>query len=92
MADDDLTIEVLKGIRQELRGLRGDLGDLRGDVGHLTARVDTMGADMAEIKTDVRGMNSRFDHFLEFGGEAHRGLEHRVDWLEQRVFGARRRT
>jgi hypothetical protein len=36
----DLTIEVLKEIREDIRGMRGDISEMRGDIRTLTGRFD----------------------------------------------------
>jgi len=44
MNGDDLTIEILKGIRADLADLRGDLRDLRGEVVKTNERLDSTNA------------------------------------------------
>jgi hypothetical protein len=54
MEPTDLTIEVLKGIRDEVRGVRDDLGGqlqgLRGEVRVLSSRIDETNVHVERIE------------------------------------------
>ena len=82
----DLTIEVLKDIREELRSLRGDLNTLteRVETGFATvnARVDAL---TERVETGFAGVNRRLDGVLEITGRHHTQLESRVARIEDHL-------
>jgi hypothetical protein len=80
----DITIEILKDIREEMRGMRVDLRTLTGRVDHLTERVDVL---ETSTTAGFASMNARFDNFLHFAGARQIDQEHRLERLEDRVFG-----
>ena len=45
MAGGDITVEILKDIRDELRGVRSEVHDLRGDVHDLRGEVHDLRSD-----------------------------------------------
>jgi hypothetical protein len=100
MKPTDITIEILKGIRDEVRGLRGDVHDLRGEVGGLREEVhgtnDRLDGVCAELRVhgqaivklihETHGLNERFDTFLRGEHhEDHADLRARVGRLEAKV-------
>ena len=82
----DLTLTVLKDIRQDIREMRGDISEMRGDISEMRGDISEMRGDISEMRGDIRMLTARFDHFLEFGGRTHGELEARVVRLEDHVF------
>ena len=75
----NLTVEILKQIRDGIGALRDELKtemcELRVDVGELSDRVGKL--------------NGRFDHLLDFSGDRYRNLERRIKVLERKVLARR---
>ena len=66
----DITVEILRGIREELRMLREDTN----------ARFATL--ERATVEGFAK-LESRFDHLLDFAGERYRDHEERIRILER---------
>lgn len=87
----DLTIEVLKSIRDEVRGLRGEVVELRGEVVELRGEVGGLRNEVGDLRTEMRAglaqVNGRLDNLIAISGSRYLDLERRVTALER----ARRR-
>ncbi len=95
MEPNDVTVEILKNIRDEIRTTRGELSarvdDLRDS---LSARIDDTNNRLAslerrQVEAEVRlatevTQGARVLHDLRDDLRADRALRHRVDDLEQR--------
>ncbi len=82
-----LTLEVLKDIRGDMREMKGDIHEMKADMRQMNHRMENVEGELKTLTKEVKTLNGRFDHFLEFGGEAHRELDRRVAKLESHVFG-----
>ncbi len=69
----DLTIEVLKDIREEMRGMRAELHEVRGELHGLNERVET----------GFASVNQRLDSVLKIVD--HGELESRVKRIEDHL-------
>jgi len=67
----DLTVEILKQIRDEIIGMKGE--------------IVAMKSEICGLRVEVRETNARLDHLVEFSGERWRALDRRVTELERRV-------
>jgi hypothetical protein len=100
MKTTDLTIEILKGIREEIRGTNAELREMKAEMGGLKAEMGGLKAEMAGVKAEiglhgkaivkliheVHGLNERFDNFLHGAHhEDHADLRARVGRLEAKV-------
>lgn len=70
----DLTVEILKSIREELRGVREEVTHLR----------EEMRAELRGVNARLDGTNARIDNLIEFTGERWRDHEQRIRRLEKR--------
>jgi hypothetical protein len=70
----DLTVEILKSIREELRGVRTEVIQLR----------EEMRAELRGVNARLDGTNARIDNLIEFSGERWRDHEQRLRRLERR--------
>jgi len=57
MAGDDITIEILKDIRDDIRGVRSGVLDVRAEVHEVRAEVHDLRTDVQDLRTDT---NKRF--------------------------------
>ena len=78
MASSDVTVEILKDIRDEIRGVRTEVRDLRADTNQRLGTVETALLDLAEQQRFV----VRYTKVLS---ERDSRLDVRVDALETRV-------
>jgi hypothetical protein len=82
MAGSDVTIEILKDIRDEIRGVRSELGQeirgLRDDTNQRFHEVETAILDLAE-------QNRFIVRYTKALSERHGDVEPRVSALEDRV-------
>ena len=72
----DLTVEILKDIRQEIRGLREDQRAMAEE-------QHAMAGEQVAIREELHGVNGRLDNLIDLSGRAWRGLERRVRRLER---------
>ena len=66
MDSNNITVEILKAIRDDVRGLRADVGGLTGRVAGLTSRVDGLTtrvdgltAEVKDLHVDIQVMQRR---------------------------------
>jgi hypothetical protein len=86
----DLTIEILKSIRDEIRTTNTGIENLRVD---LTARIDQTNARLdqhervlVKLIGEVHSLNDRFDNFLTGAhGKEHDELRSRIERIEGRL-------
>jgi hypothetical protein len=88
----DLTVTILKEIRDEMRGMREEmreeLGSVRGEIHDL--RTETNERFVALESTTARGfeaVTARLEHLRDFAGERWRDHEERIRRLEARAGG-----
>jgi uncharacterized coiled-coil DUF342 family protein len=74
----DITVEILKGIREEIRGTNTELRGLKDQIGDLKAAQEQTNAELRSVKAElgvhsraivrvvdeIHGLNDRFDTFL----------------------------
>ncbi|HEY7371429.1 MAG TPA: hypothetical protein VIF57_04565 [Polyangia bacterium] len=96
MAGSDITVEILKDIRDDIRGVRTEL---RTEIGGLRSEIGSVHAELRQLRTDT---NDRFEavesvlrdlaeqqrfvvHYTKALAERDSRLEGRVSSLESRV-------
>jgi chromosome segregation ATPase len=62
MEPNDLTVTILKEIRDEVRNTHGRLDHLTGRVGQLSGRMDQMTDRMEQMNGRIDQMTDRMDH------------------------------
>jgi hypothetical protein len=84
----DVTVEILKGIREEIRELRKDTNARFEALETATTRLETatiQGFEGVHARLEIT--NRRLDHLIDFAGERYRDHEERLRRLEQTVHG-----
>jgi hypothetical protein len=92
MADSDITVEILKDIRDEIRGVRGEVRELRGDtnqrldITNHRLEANTQRLDLVETTLLDLAEQQRFVvRYTKAISERDTSLEPRVSALETRV-------
>lgn len=86
----DLTLEVLKQIRDEVRQTNSRLDQMNGRLDRHEHILELHGQALTKLIHEVAGLNGRFDNFLTGShGRSHTELEDRVsrieDWIAKRA-------
>ena len=92
----DLTLKVLKGIREDLAELRTEIGkartELKGEIGkvrtELKGEIGELRTELRDFKVEVRhgfaSVNQRLDNVLLFTGTHYQSLDRRLTALEDK--------
>ena len=88
----DVTVEILKGIRDEIAGLRKDtnlrFGGLEGEIRELRTEMHELRSDIDSLETATirgfEGVAARLENIRDFAGERWRDHEERIRRLEAR--------
>jgi hypothetical protein len=92
MADSDVTVEILKDIRDEIRGVRGEVRELHADTNQrldaTNHRLDANNQRLDLVETtllDLAEQNRFIVRYTRALAERHGDVEPRVSALESRV-------
>jgi hypothetical protein len=81
----DLTLKVLKGIREDLAELRTEIGkartELKGEIGGLRTELRDF---KVEVRHGFAAVNQRLDNVLLFTGTHYQSLDRRLTALEDK--------
>ena len=79
----NLTLEVLKDIRQELRGVRAEVAETNVRMGKLAERVDKLAERVDRLADETREGFERLERKLESGALADQHIRERLVALEE---------
>jgi chromosome segregation ATPase len=83
VADDDLTIVILRNVQSSLGEVEHSLGEVERSLGELRGEVGELRGEVGELRGEVRDLGHRVDR-VEVGIEgAEKRLTYRMDRLEQ---------
>jgi hypothetical protein len=83
----DITVEILRSIRDEVAGLRLET---REGLGQVNRRLDETNSRLDETNSRPGHLESRFDNLLEFAGDRCREHETRLQACEHGIEELRR--
>ena len=78
----DITVEILKDIRDEIKGLREDTNER---FEQMDKRFERMEGDIAQIRNDMSHIVSRFDNDLILMASDMENVKRRLQACEQRL-------
>jgi outer membrane murein-binding lipoprotein Lpp len=85
MAGGDITIEILKDIRDDIRGVRSEVRDLRGEVHDLRSDTNKRSALVEAAILDLAEQHRFVVRYTKAMADRDGQLEPRVSALESRV-------
>jgi flagellin-like hook-associated protein FlgL len=62
----DLTVEILRDIRDDIRGVRSDLGGVKEEVHQTNTRLDQTNARLDVVETTLKDMAGQFTLLAKF--------------------------
>jgi uncharacterized coiled-coil DUF342 family protein len=90
----DITVEILRSIRDEVAGLRLEtregLGQVNRRLDETNSRLDETNSRLDETNSRLGHLESRFDNLLEFAGDRYREHETRLQACEHGIEELRR--